>query len=254
MKRIAILGATGSLGSHVARQAVAAGHDVAVVARSPERLAPEVASRADILSGDLMELPLAALTEFLSGRHAVICCAGFVSEGPGFVALVDRLVTALEALPAGQRPVCWFLAGAALLDLDRRRRRGVDLPKVRTIYWPHAANLERLRRSRIEWRLLCPGPMVDEQPLGTAKLRVSSDRLPATMPTFADLLPSLVLLPLFASRVPQMTIPYADAAAFMLEHLEPDSTLARRRVGLALPVGMKRTKAAAPAATAPARG
>ena len=39
-----------------------------------------------------------------------------------------------------------------------------------------------------------------------------------------------------------MIIPYADAAALMLNNLEPGNAMSRHRVGLALPVGTKGRK------------
>ena len=42
MSRLLILGATGSLGRHVLRQAVAAGHDVTVFVRTPSKLPPDI--------------------------------------------------------------------------------------------------------------------------------------------------------------------------------------------------------------------
>jgi hypothetical protein len=51
-----------------------------------------------------------------------------------------------------------------------------------------------------------------------------------------------MLLHMFASWIPQMIVPYADAAALMLAHLDRGGRLARRRVGLALPPGMLRKK------------
>ena len=41
MSRLLILGATGSLGRHVLRQALAAGHDVTVFVRTPSKLPPK---------------------------------------------------------------------------------------------------------------------------------------------------------------------------------------------------------------------
>jgi hypothetical protein len=35
-------------------------------------------------------------------------------------------------------------------------------PIVKSTYWPPGVNFERLGRSRLDWRLLCPGSMVDE--------------------------------------------------------------------------------------------
>jgi uncharacterized protein len=243
MSRIALFGATGSLGSHVARQALDAGHKLSVFVRSPAKLPIPVSSRAAISTGDVRQTPLAKLAEFAAGQDALISCAGLVTEGVGFVDLFDRIVSAVEFLAPELRPrVCWFLAGAALLDLDASGRCGLDLPKVRTTYWPHRANFVRLQRSGIEWRLLCPGPMVEGAPIGLERLRVSPDTLPAALPGWTKHLPNALLLPFFAARIPQMIISYGDAAAFMLANIAPGGAMARKRIGLALPPGMKGTK------------
>jgi hypothetical protein len=51
----------------------------------------------------------------------------------------------------------------------------------------------------------------------------------------------VALLP-FAWRMPEMIVSYADAAALMLANLKPGQTMARQRVGLALPEGMRGSK------------
>ena len=53
MSRLLILGATGSLGRHVLRQAVAAGHVVTVFVRTPSKLPPEVREPVSVPTGDL---------------------------------------------------------------------------------------------------------------------------------------------------------------------------------------------------------
>ena len=53
MARVIILGATGALGRHVLRQAVAAGHDVTVFVRTPSKLLPDVRDRVSVHAGDL---------------------------------------------------------------------------------------------------------------------------------------------------------------------------------------------------------
>jgi putative NADH-flavin reductase len=236
MTRIAIFGATGSLGSHVARLAVAAGHDVSALVRVPAKLPPDIASKATITTGDLMQQQPSQLGAFISGHDVLISCR-LVTEGQRFIDLFDRVVSSRD-IAENRRPLCWLLAGAGLLDLDSPGRRGLDLPKVRDTYWPHRANFERLQRSTIEWRLLCPGPMVDQPAVGIHRLRVSLERLPVAMPAVAKLLPDPLVLPLFATSIPQMIIPYADAAAFMLANLARGGPMSRKRVGLALPRGM----------------
>lgn len=239
MARLIIFGATGSLGRHVLRQALAAGHQVTAFVRTPSRLPPEVRTQVLIHSGDLAA---GVPADLLAGHDALINCAGHVADGEGFVDLVDRLVGAVESLPVSAQPVCWFLAGAALLDIDATGRRGLDLPKVRSTYWPHRINFERLRRSQLDWRLLCPGPMVDESALGADRLRISLDQLPVAVPAFVRGLPRPLLLPFFAHWIPQLIVPYADAAAVMIADLDRGGPMARRRVGLALPAGMRGRK------------
>ena len=177
MSRVIVLGATGSLGRHVLRQALTAGHQVTVVVRTPAKLPLEVGPLVSIHTGDLNALAPADLAGLVSGHDALINCAGHVTEGKSFVDLIDRVVTSVEMLHA-PRPVCWFLAGAALLDIDASGRRGVELPKVKSTYWPHRINFERLGRSLLDWRLLCPGPMVEQPALGLDQLRISLDTLP----------------------------------------------------------------------------
>lgn len=242
MSRLIILGATGSLGSHVVRLALAAGHQVTVFVRTPSRLRLEAGTKVTVHQGDLNTLAPGDIAQHISGHDALINCAGRVTEGQTFVDLIDRLVTAVESLPTAAQPVCWFLAGAALLDIGPSSRKGVDLPKVKASYWPHRVNFERISRSGLDWRLLCPGPMVEEPALGLDRLRITLDTLPVPVPTSTRALPGPLFLPIFASLIPQMIVPYADAAALMLANLNRGDAAARHRVGLALPVGMRGKK------------
>lgn len=242
MPTIAVLGATGNLGRQVAAQALSRGLSLTVGVRNRARLATDVAARARVTDLDLEASTIPELAAFAAGHDAFVFCAGTVTDGPGFVRLFDKAVTALESLPAGERPVCWFLAGAALLPLDSSGRLGVDLPKVRNTYWPHRDNYSRLQRADLDWRLLCPGPMVDQPAIGLQRLRVSVDTVPTPLPAAARLLPAPLLLPLFAMRIPEMIVPYADAAALILANVAAGDWASRHRVGLALPVGMKGSK------------
>lgn len=246
---IAVLGATGNLGRQVCRQALDRGWQLSVGVRARGRLEPETAAHARIADFDLAAATAGQLASFLSGHDVFVFCAGVVTEGEAFVRLFDKAVSAVEALPASGRPVSWFVAGAALLPLDARGRLGVDLPKVRGTYWPHRKNYERLQRSDIDWRLLCPGPMADQPALGLQRLRVSIDRLPAPMPAIAGALPAPLVLPLFAMLIPSLIVSYADAASVILAHVQREDTTSRHRVGVALPAGIKGRKdkwAAAP--------
>jgi uncharacterized protein len=82
--------------------------------------------------------------------------------------------------------------------------------------------------------------MIDEPALGLAQLRISIDVLPAEIP--AVVLSDQSLLPIFASLIPQMIVPYEDAAALMFANLDGGHAMSRHRVGLAMPVGMRGRK------------
>jgi putative NADH-flavin reductase len=234
MSRLLILGATGSLGRHVLRQALTDEHDVTVLVRTPSKLPPEVRERVSVHTGDL---GAGVPPDLVRGHDALINCAGHVADGEVFVNLVDRVVTSVERLP--EQPVCWFLAGAALLDIDSFGRRGVDVPAVASTYWPHRSNFERLGRSRLDWRLLCPGPMVDRPGLALERMRITLDTLPVDIPASAHALPDSQLVTLFASLVREMIVSYADAAALMLANLDRGNAMSRHRVGLAQAAGVR---------------
>lgn len=242
MTSVAVLGATGNLGRHVAGQALAAGWDLSVAVRSRGRLPPDVAARASVTDLDLTSTAPGHIASFAAGHDVLVSCAGVVTEGDAFVRLVDKIVNALESLQPHERPVCWFLAGVAILPLDAAGRVGVDLPKVRDTYWPHRKNHERLERSTLDWRLLCPGPMVEQPALGLNRLRITIDALPSPLPTLAGSLPAPLVLPLFAMKIPEMIVPYADAAAVILANVAPGGAMSRHRIGMALPPGMKGKK------------
>jgi hypothetical protein len=85
--------------------------------------------------------------------------------------------------------------------------------------------------------------MVDQPALGLARMRISLDRLPVSISRATGSLPDALALPYFVRQIPEMIVPYADAAALMLANLTPSGEMSRRRVGLALPAGMRGTKA-----------
>jgi hypothetical protein len=84
--------------------------------------------------------------------------------------------------------------------------------------------------------------MVEQPAVGLDRLRISTDRVPIEMPSDADRLSPLELIPNFVARLPEMIVPYADAASLMLAHVSRGGSMSRKRVGLALPIGMQGRK------------
>ena len=210
MSRLIILGATGSLGSHVLRQALAVGHEVTVFVRTPSKLPPEDRGRVSVHTGDLSaHAPL----DLIRGQDGLINCAGYIADGDAFVGLIDRLVTGVDSLP-GSGAAGLLVSGGRSAPRYWRVRPPRRRPAEGEVHLlPHRVNFERLRRSRLDWGMQCPGPMVDDPALGLDRLRISLDALPVQVPAFARALPVPLLLPVFGSLIPQMIVSSADAAA-----------------------------------------
>ena len=122
---------------------------------------------------DLATKSVSDLAAILRGHDAVINTAGLVTEGQGFVDLVGRIVSGLESLPE---------QGSAGLLVPRRRgparsRRpwstGSRSPPVSPRRTGRIAPTSTASgKTALDWRVLCPGPMVHQQPLGLARMRI----------------------------------------------------------------------------------
>lgn len=79
--KLMIFGATGGTGRQVVKQAVAAGHDVTVLARDPARVAAP--DRVNVIGGDVLTISRADLAHYLithvtdqASLHAVVEISG----------------------------------------------------------------------------------------------------------------------------------------------------------------------------------
>jgi putative NADH-flavin reductase len=240
MSRILILGATGNLGRALVKQALKQDHEVSVIVRDPAKLPSETIARLEVHRGDLTSLSNADLARLVTGRDVLINAAGNVSDGEGFTALIDRIIGAAEAV--AHPPICWFMAGAALLDMGETGPKGFELPLIPKHYQLHGKNFERLSRSPLDWRLCCPGPMVDEPPIGLGSMRVSLDCFPIRPPSWTKIAPRILTVPHFIKSIGQITVPYEDVSELMLSNLSPGGAFSRKRIGIALPAGQTKHK------------
>ena len=117
MSKIIILGATGSLGQHVLQQAVAAGHIVTALVRTPKKLPAALLENIAVIRADLANIEVSELSKAIRGHDVVINTAGLVTQGQDFVNLINRLISSIESIPTQEQPVTWLMAGAGLLDV-----------------------------------------------------------------------------------------------------------------------------------------
>ena len=114
---------------------------------------------------------------------------------------------------------------------------------VPKIYEAHRTNLNALSNSSLDWSMLCPGPMI-EAPNGepTKGLRLSVDQWPVQRPGYTLSLAQRRLGIRLQAESPELTITYEDAADVILSNLDPNGRFSRKRVGVALPVGLRNLK------------
>jgi nucleoside-diphosphate-sugar epimerase len=95
--RILVTGASGFIGQHVTRQLLDSGRRVRVLARRPDLLPPDVASRAEICQGDIRDA--SAVDRALSGAdvvlHLAACARAWSRDANEFRDVNIRAVTTL---------------------------------------------------------------------------------------------------------------------------------------------------------------
>jgi putative NADH-flavin reductase len=236
--KIFLLGATGNAGQRILRAALARGHEVTAMVRDEAKLPSSPNLR--VTRGIVDKSP--DLARVMVGHDVVINAAGNVAKSSAFTKLVQTAIDATTA-SLGDGGRLWVFGGAAVLSVPGTNMMGVDLPKVPKVYEAHRTNLDALRRSPLDWSMLCPGPMiasVNGKPTGG--LRLSADEWPVTPPAYTYVLPRLALAFAFKQKMPELTISYEDAAEVILDNLSKSGRFSRRRVGVALPPGLRNYK------------
>jgi uncharacterized protein YbjT (DUF2867 family) len=182
-----VLGATGRTGSLVVEQALAAGHTVTALVRSPEKLTT-VNSKLRVVTGQATDT--AAVSRALEGADAVISTLG----GKGSVIADSTQAIVAAAREAGVNRV--VVLSSWLVERDRmdavtRLLTGIAMGPV---IKDQNAGEQMLRRSDLEWTIVYASMLSD----GPAK-------------------GSVVVLPDGAKRRMSEKISRADVAAWMLQ-------------------------------------
>jgi uncharacterized protein len=241
--KLFLLGATGNSGRRILTQALQRGHEVTVCVRDPAKLSatPDNSpGKATVIAGYTQDIT--TMSQAMRGHDVVINAAGTTASPTGYTTLVSSVIKAAEE-SLGEHGRFWLFGGAAALDVPGTSSMTLDLPLIPKAFQLHRTNLEVVRKTRLDWSMLCPGPMIDS-PNGrvTAGLRISTEHWPVDGPALAGLLPGIAKSVAFVRHVPEMTIYYEDAASVILDHLAAHGQLSRKRVGVALPRGVWRHK------------
>jgi len=145
--KVALVGASGNVGSRVLAELSLRGHAVTAVARHPEKL-PKLRGVTPVAQ-DIADVK--ALTGILKGHDAVISAVGFQVSDP------DKLIAAVRLAGVRRYIVC---GGAGSLYVSPGVRL-IDTPDFPPAYYPETAAgcvfLDKLREVKdIEWTFLSP--------------------------------------------------------------------------------------------------
>lgn len=233
--KIVVFGATGNIGRRVLAAGVERGHEMTAFVRNPEKLleqlGAQVVSQITVMKEDMLNPQ--SVHRALAYQDAAILAAGTAGDGDAFVQLVDNIVTQGERQPLFSGRI-WAMGGAGLLTVPHTSILGNDLPGMPPAYKNHDRNLDRLRRTELDWSIMCPGTMVDAAPeTSTRQLAVSTESLPLPFPESTRELSPEQLTGLIFSRFAELNVAYEDVAAFMLDHLARSGPYKSKCVGVA---------------------
>jgi putative NADH-flavin reductase len=208
--RLSVLGPTGGTGKQLVRQALAAGHEVAAVARRPEamRLAPQLR----VVAGDALHP--ASLRQAIAGADAVLSALGSRAGNRPTTVYSAGTAAALTAMrETGVRRFVGISAAPVAPDEQKNLlERRVVHPLLHRFFGGGYDDMRRMEEllaaSDRDWTVFRP-PRLTDKP-ATGSYRTAVDR-----------------------RLPRAwTVPRADLAAAMLAAVH-DGALVRHAVAIA---------------------
>ncbi|TCO50902.1 NAD(P)-dependent oxidoreductase [Actinocrispum wychmicini] len=175
--KITIFAATGGVGHQVLEQAVAAGHDVTAVVRTPSKVTAPV----NVVAVDLSAPDPAALESAISGADAVLSGLGARTKADagiatrGTQAMIDamkatdvRRLVVISAAPVGTMPAPGVPHPPKYDPGEGFFMRHVLTPTIKRIlrgpYTDLATMEQALRDSDLDWTIIRP-PQLTDQPL-----------------------------------------------------------------------------------------
>ncbi len=175
-KRILVAGASGRLGSRIVREALAQGHAVTALSRSPEAMGishPALTLAAVDVRDEV------AIARVVPAHDAVISALGFRRAAETADVLEVGIRHLMEGMRQGGVARLMAVASAGILQLDDHRLRceRPGYPEAfRAGAQRHLRVWEMLAASTLDWTLVCPPELVEGDRL--QPLSVRADALP----------------------------------------------------------------------------
>lgn len=217
MSRIVIIGGHGSIARLLTGILVERGDEVVSVFRNPDHRADIEAIGAEAVVCDIERASASDLVPVMAGADAVVFAAG---AGPGSGAARKRTVdfdgSVKSAAAAEEAGVSRFVQVSAI-GVDRALEP--DAEEVWAAYVEAKRDADAaLRRTGLEWTILRPGTLTDDEPTGLVTLAAETERGPIPRADVAALLAAVLTFPDTAGHTWEVVsgetpIPAAIAAA-----------------------------------------
>jgi putative NADH-flavin reductase len=197
--KVALIGATGNVGTRVLAELLSRRHSVTAIARHPEKVPAQPGVTAK--RGDVFDK--AGLTDLLAGHDAVISAVRFSGSDAR---------TLIDAVKAAGVPRYLVVGGAGSLEVTPGQKL-VDTPTFPAAYKPEALKggefLQALRAEKdLDWTFLSPSAMIAAGQR-TGKFRLGGDQL-------------------LSDENGKSSISYEDFAVAMVDELEKPAHSRRR--------------------------
>ena len=179
---VALLGATGMVGGHLLREALARGHAIRALARNPDKL-DEFRDQITIIAGDARDPRV--IETLLRGSDVVVSALGPAKSDGDAARFINTTVSANVIREAQSRGISRYLlvSGAAVVMPGDERNllgwwiRTLARLGLRSALQDKQAEYELLAESQLDWMLVrCP--LIDPEPFSRAAL-VSLETPPA---------------------------------------------------------------------------
>ena len=170
-----LLGATGRVGGQILSRALADGHTITALVRSPDKLPEPAGDRLRVLAGNVLN-PL-DLQAAIPGADAVVCALstdGADTLSRGMPLIVDAMQKAGVAriITVGTAGILQSRTSPELL----RYQSGESRQALSRASREHHLAYQSLANSQLDWTIVCPTYLPDG--VETGKYRVERDFLP----------------------------------------------------------------------------
>ena len=157
---VALIGASGKIGSKIARELLSRGHTVTGIARDPDKI--ELASGMTAVRGDLTDP--AAIAEILKGHDAVIITLGAGNSRKSTIrsAGTMNVIQAMQ-IHGVERLICQSTLGAheSWSNLNFFWKRIMFGLLLRPVFHDHELQESLVRASGLNWTIVRPGAFTD---------------------------------------------------------------------------------------------